>query len=68
MASFLVDADFSERILLSAPPPRVIHVRLGNQTLSNLHRALQTVWPEVENLIQSFKLVRIFDGRLEGIG
>ncbi len=27
------DADFSERILLAMPPPRVIHLRVGNLSM-----------------------------------
>ncbi|MCB1034791.1 MAG: DUF5615 family PIN-like protein [Acidobacteria bacterium] len=62
------DADFSERVLVSTPPPRVIHVRLGNHTLRELHLALTAVWPEVRRMIRDFKLVQIFEDRLEGIG
>lgn len=25
------DADFSDRIMMTEPPPRVIHLRIGNQ-------------------------------------
>ena len=27
------DADFSDRMLLSEPPPRVIHIRIGNVSM-----------------------------------
>jgi predicted nuclease of predicted toxin-antitoxin system len=32
------DADFSDRVLTSQPPPRVIHVKLGNMNMSDFHR------------------------------
>lgn len=32
------DADFSDRVLVSASGPRVIHIRVGNLTISDLHR------------------------------
>ncbi len=31
------DADFSTRIILAVPPPRVIHLRIGNMKLSAMH-------------------------------
>ena len=62
------DADFSDRILLAEPPPRVIHVKLGNLTLRQLHAALHRVWEEVLTLSTQYKLIRIYDDRVECIG
>ena len=31
------DADFSDRVMLSEPPPRVVHVRLGNLRMREFH-------------------------------
>jgi predicted nuclease of predicted toxin-antitoxin system len=31
------DADFSERILLHEPPPRVIHIRFGNLKMRDFY-------------------------------
>lgn len=61
------DTDFSDRVLVSEPPPRVIHVKLGNMRLRELHRALVEVWPEVCELSRRCRLVRIFEDRLEAI-
>lgn len=62
------DADFSDRVLLTQPPPRVIHVKLGNLRMAELHRVMSVVWPEVCRLSDRCRLVRIFLDRIEGIG
>lgn len=45
------DADFSERILISEPPPRVVHLRFGNLRRKDFHAFLQQIWPRVEILL-----------------
>ena len=62
------DADFSDRILLSSPPPRVVHIRIGNTKLRDFHEKMSSVWWQVEELINSYKLVRIFSDRIECVG
>ena len=61
------DADFSDRILLLSPPPRVVHIRLGNMKLRDFHDKINSVWRQVEELINSYKLVSIFSDRIECI-
>ena len=51
------DADFSDRIMLQEPPPRIIHLRIGNMRLRDLFAFLQNVWPRVEELSASNRLV-----------
>ncbi len=59
------DADFSDRLMVSQPPPRVIHVRLGNMKMNELHNALDRVWNDVCELSDQNKLVRIYEHRVE---
>ena len=61
------DADFRQRLLLSDPPPRVIHVRVGNMNLKSLRMHLYKVWDEVLELITTCKIVTILPDRIEGI-
>ncbi|MDX1606649.1 MAG: DUF5615 family PIN-like protein [Candidatus Competibacterales bacterium] len=61
------DADFSERILLSDPPPRVIHLRIGNLRIRALHAFVQRVWPQVVVLSQTHKLVNVYPDRIESV-
>lgn len=62
------DTDFSDRIITSSPPPRVVHLRFGNLRKDEFHALLARVWPQVEALLKSHKLVNIYADRLEGIG
>ncbi|MDB6023264.1 MAG: hypothetical protein JWQ04_3121 [Pedosphaera sp.] len=62
------DADFSDRIITKSPPPWVVHLRFGNLRRNEFHKLLARVWPQVETLLKSHKLVNIYADRLEGIG
>ena len=62
------DADFSERIITHTPPPWVVHLRFGNLRRDAFHALLARVWPQIETLLKSHKLVNVYADRLEGIG
>lgn len=51
------DADFSDRILVSTPPPWIVHLRFGNMRRKEFDRFLAAVWPQVESLLPANKLV-----------
>jgi predicted nuclease of predicted toxin-antitoxin system len=61
------DADFSERIILHMPPPWVVHLRFGNLRRRDFHALLARVWPQVEALLKTHKLVNVYANRVEGI-
>lgn len=61
------DSDFSHRILLSSPPPRVIHIRLGNVNMRVFHRAVRSYWEEVLLLSETHKLVTVYTDRIEAV-
>ena len=61
------DTDFSERALLEPPPPRVIQIRLGNMRMREFHQTISRVWAEVCDLSNRYRLVHVFEDRLEGI-
>ncbi len=61
------DADFSERMLISEPPPKVIHLRFGNMRLVDFHAHLAKVWPRIEELLVTNKLINIYADRLEAV-
>ena len=61
------DSDFSNRIMAQSPPPRVIHVRLGNMHMQEFHRILNACWDEVLTMNRSHKLVNIYPDRIEGL-
>ena len=59
------DADFSDWIMLSEPPPRLIHLRIGNMRLRNLFVFLQRVWPQLTELSATHKLVIVHETVIE---
>jgi predicted nuclease of predicted toxin-antitoxin system len=61
------DSDFYSRILISSPPPKVIHIRFGNLKMRDFYLSIQAVWPEVLKLNQEYKLVKVYTDRLEAI-
>lgn len=61
------DSDFSNRIIVSSPPPKVIHLRLGNMRLRDLYESLEKRWDEILLLSSDYKLVTVFTDRVEGL-
>lgn len=61
------DADFYNRILISDPPPKVIHLRIGNMRLNQMHHFLNEIWSDVQRLIKHCKLVSVYKDRIEGL-
>jgi predicted nuclease of predicted toxin-antitoxin system len=45
------DTDFSDRIITSSPPPRVVHLRFGNLRRNECHTLLARRWPQIEPLL-----------------
>ena len=62
------DADFSDLVLLNNPPPRVIHIKLGNMKMKAFHNAVDNIWDEVLLMSQEYKLIRVYKEKIEGIG
>ena len=61
------DADFSDRIITSSPPPRVIQLRFGNMRKRDFHAFLSRVSPKIEALIETHKLVNVYLHSLETV-
>lgn len=61
------DSDFSDKILLADPPPRVIHVKIGNMRMSEFHQFISGIWEDACKLSEAYKIIRIFQDRIEGI-
>lgn len=61
------DSDFSHRILMSQPPPKVIHLKIGNMKLNQLHEFLTEHWDEILNLSENSRLVNVYEDKLYSI-
>jgi predicted nuclease of predicted toxin-antitoxin system len=59
------DADFSDRIMYSDPPPRVIHLRIGNMRLAELRAFLMHAWPQLDELSTRHKLLIVHASHIE---
>ncbi|MFZ4538804.1 hypothetical protein [Propionivibrio sp.] len=53
--------------MLSQPPPRVIHLRIGNMRLRDLFVFLQRVWPQLTEHSAAHKLVIVHETIIEFI-
>ena len=53
--------------MLSDPPPKVIHLRIGNIRLRDLFIFLQRVWPQLAKLSATHKLVIVHETVIECI-
>lgn len=61
------DADFSALAILNEPPPWVIHFRIGNMKIRDLHAFLQRVWPDISAFSTTHKLLNVYSDRIETI-
>ncbi|TDG37786.1 hypothetical protein EZJ43_01450 [Pedobacter changchengzhani] len=61
------DSDFSSRILLHNPPPKVIHIKLGNLKMNQFFEVIHRLWPEIIEINNEYKLINVFKDRIEGV-
>lgn len=61
------DADFSNRIIVSSPPPKVIHIKVGNLKLATFKQFIEENWKAIETASKTHKLVNVYLDRLESI-
>ncbi|HMO66132.1 MAG TPA: DUF5615 family PIN-like protein [Verrucomicrobiota bacterium] len=61
------DADLSGRIILASSPPWVAHLRFGNLRRREFHALPARVWPQVETLLKSHRLVNVHADRVGGV-
>jgi len=61
------DSDFSNRIIMTNPPPKVIHLKIGNMKLNQLYDFLSKHWDEILKLSEKSKLVNVYEDKLYSI-
>lgn len=59
------DSNFSNKILLKQPPPKVIHIRFGNMKTKDFYEAVLKLWDDIRLLNKNHKLVNVFKDRIE---
>lgn len=60
------DSDFSNKILITEPPPKIIHIKVGNIKLKELYNLLNKNWTSILDLNKNYKLVSVYQDRIEG--
>lgn len=61
------DTDFSDRAMISSPPPWVVYLRFGNLRKRDFHLFLERVWPQIEKLLPEHKLINVYLDKIETI-
>lgn len=61
------DVDFSTKIMLNLPPPKVIHIRFGNLKMKPFFVVINKLWSNILEINNGHKLVNVFIDRIEGI-
>jgi predicted nuclease of predicted toxin-antitoxin system len=59
------DADFTNRVLVSEQPARVIHIRFGNVRLTGLRQIIEGRWPRIAKLSREYRIVDVYRNRTE---
>jgi len=54
-------------MLMSEPPPRVIHIKFGNLRMGAIYQLVSRHWAEICAASGDCKLVRVYADRIEGI-
>lgn len=61
------DVDFSNKIMMSNPPPKVIHIQFGNLKMKPFFGVMNSIWQQILEMNSGHKLVNVFIDRIEGI-
>ena len=61
------DVDFSNKIITALPPPRVIHLKVGNMRIQELHKFLNKNWKKISDTSKDYKLTNVYKTKIEGI-
>lgn len=61
------DADFSARIINAEPPPKIIHIKIGNMKIGALHEFIGKRWEEILEMNAKCKLVKAYPDKILGV-
>ena len=61
------DSDFSHRIIVSNPPPKIIHIKIGNMKLKDFNLTIENLWKRAKKFSETHKLVNVFIDRIEAV-
>ncbi|MFN5849934.1 MAG: DUF5615 family PIN-like protein [Chitinophagales bacterium] len=61
------DSDFSNMIIFQSPPPRVVHIKMGNLKFGDFEKIITANWDKIISISETYKLTNVFIDRIEGI-
>jgi len=61
------DSDFSDMAIMNNPPPRVIHIKIGNLKMKEFHQLISNIWKDVCIMSDNYKLINVYHNKIEGI-
>lgn len=61
------DADFANRAIISEPPPKIIHFKIGNMRLLEFVSFINVHWEAIKLSSENHKLVSVYRDRIEVI-
>lgn len=61
------DSDFSSRMLISDPPPKVIHIKFGNLKMAKFFDSIHKNWNDIIIMSSKNKIVNVYKDNIEGI-
>lgn len=61
------DSDFSHRSIVSNPPPKIIHIKIGNMKLKDMNSTIENLWEKTKKISENHKLVNVFTDRIEAV-
>lgn len=59
------DSDFSDKIIFRKPPPRIIHIRIGNVNMKEFHSIISKHWNEIKEASKQYKLIQVYANKID---
>lgn len=61
------DTDFYTRFITSLKTPKLVYLKLGNQTLKEMHDFFKANWPNILSLLESSRFIIVTKSAIEYI-
>lgn len=61
------DANFTALAMLYGYPPKIIHFKIGNLRINDFYNFINKIWPKLDETIESYNIINVFNDRIEAI-
>ena len=59
------DNDYRIRLLSSTIFTKIIHIKFGNKNIKDFHRIIEKFWKKLENEIEEFSIINLYEDKYE---